>query len=134
VGEYDELPNHLKKKLDKQTKRVSPGRLKKRGYHHGDLKAATVAAAVTLIARYGARGFSLGSMHGLGMFSIDGAAWSTLPMPWIEAPPFTWFRPRWGMQHHEHRLIFACPTEEEFKQVPALVTGPRSPRRSTLKI
>lgn len=34
-------------------------RLKKRAYHHGDLKAALVEAALRLIARHGPRGFSL---------------------------------------------------------------------------
>jgi AcrR family transcriptional regulator len=44
---------------DEAANRTSRKGLRKRAYHHGDLKAAMVAAALKLIAKYGPRGFSL---------------------------------------------------------------------------
>jgi len=40
-------------------KRATGKPIKKRAYHHGDLKAAMVEAALKLIAKHGPRGFSL---------------------------------------------------------------------------
>jgi len=45
-------------------------RIKKRGYHHGDLRAAMVEAALKLIAKHGPRGFSLSEAAGLAGVSV----------------------------------------------------------------
>jgi AcrR family transcriptional regulator len=45
-------------------------RLKKRGYHHGDLKAAIVGAALKLIAKRGPRGFALSEAAKLAGVSV----------------------------------------------------------------
>jgi AcrR family transcriptional regulator len=50
--------------------RAAGKRLKKRGYHHGDLKAAIVEAALQLIAKHGPRGFSLSEAARLAGVSV----------------------------------------------------------------
>jgi AcrR family transcriptional regulator len=45
-------------------------RIKKRGYHHGDLRAAMVEAALELIAKHGPRGFSLSEAARLAGVSV----------------------------------------------------------------
>lgn len=45
-------------------------RLRKRAYHHGDLRAATIAAALSLIAQRGPRGFNLSDAAKLAGVSV----------------------------------------------------------------
>lgn len=51
-------------------KRAVGKRLEKRAYHHGDLKAAIVEAALKLIAKHGPRGFSLSEAARLAGVSV----------------------------------------------------------------
>jgi AcrR family transcriptional regulator len=48
----------MSEEVGKNARRASKS-LRKRAYHHGDLKAAMVKAALKLIAKHGPRGFSL---------------------------------------------------------------------------
>jgi AcrR family transcriptional regulator len=52
------------------SKRATGKRTKKRAYHHGDLRAAMVKAALKLIAKHGPRGFSLSGAARLAGVSV----------------------------------------------------------------